>query len=171
MFAEYKGQVEDPPGSGEYHYDAVEVAAADAAAILTMSSVLCHPMSFLYDDDLYDPDRYSFLHYPTLVLLTGMKDKSRSNPSFLPTPFLPHTSQVIKFLLQVAVAAGAWGLLCGWVLEQIVSRIIDPLAEVTLVLSSAYIAYFAAESWLGCSGVLTVVSMGRCTGWGSMIID
>ena len=60
--------------------------------------------------------------------------------------------------------AGLWGLVCGWLLEQLVSRIIDPLAEVTLVISSAYIAYFAAENLLSCSGVITVVSMGLYMG-------
>ncbi len=64
-------------------------------------------------------------------------------------------------MINVAFLAALWGLLCGWILEQIVSRIIDPLAEVTLVISAAYIAYFVGETALKCSGVLTVVSMGR----------
>ena len=49
-------------------------------------------------------------------------------------------------------------------MEQVISRIIDPLAEVTLMISSAYIAYFIAETWFRCSGVLTIVSMGLYMG-------
>ena len=82
-------------------------------------------------------------------------------PSSQVNPDICFKKKVTLFLLRVACLAAVWGLLCGWVLEQIVCRIIDPLAEVTLVISGAYIAYFAGETWLLCSGVITVVAMGK----------
>lgn len=59
-----------------------------------------------------------------------------------------------------------WGLLLGWVVVQVQSRLDDPPVQTTLSLLTPYAAYLPADH-LGLSGVLAVVSTGLFVGWRS----
>ena len=56
------------------------------------------------------------------------------------------------------------GLIAGWVISEIRSRIDDVPVEITISLLSGYAAYLPAEA-LHASGVLAAVSAGLLLGW------
>jgi NhaP-type Na+/H+ or K+/H+ antiporter len=57
-----------------------------------------------------------------------------------------------------------FGLIVGWLITQIQSRIEDPPIEITISLLTPFAAYIPAEE-LGLSGVLAVVTTGLYIGW------
>jgi monovalent cation/hydrogen antiporter len=58
----------------------------------------------------------------------------------------------------------AVGLLVGWVIREIRSRIDDPPTEITISIVSGYAAYLPAEH-IGVSGVIAAVTVGVYMGW------
>jgi len=71
-------------------------------------------------------------------------------------------SGVLEFI-KVAVGGVMLGLLLGWVISRLISRIDDYLIEITLTTVLAYGSYLLAEQ-LHFSGVLAVVAAGLITG-------
>ncbi len=71
-------------------------------------------------------------------------------------------SGVLEFI-KVAVGGIMLGLLLGWVISRLISRIDDYLIEITLTTVLAYGSYLLAEQ-LHFSGVLAVVAAGLITG-------
>ncbi|MCX6082891.1 MAG: Na+/H+ antiporter [Chloroflexi bacterium] len=72
------------------------------------------------------------------------------------------TNSLIEFF-RVAVGGTVVGLLSGWVITRLISRIDDYLIETTLTTLLAFGAYLIAESY-HFSGVLAVVAAGLVTG-------
>jgi monovalent cation/hydrogen antiporter len=68
-----------------------------------------------------------------------------------------------KFVL-TGLGGIAIGLLAGWIIRQVRSRIDDPPTEITISILSGYAAYIPAEQ-LGVSGVLAAVTVGVYMGW------
>jgi monovalent cation/hydrogen antiporter len=66
----------------------------------------------------------------------------------------------------VAIAAGgvAIGIVVGYVVAEIRSRLADPMTQVTISLFTGYAAFLPADE-LGVSGVLAVVTAGIYLGW------
>ncbi len=58
----------------------------------------------------------------------------------------------------------AIGLLAGWIIKEVRSRIDDPPTEITISILSGYAAYIPAEE-LGLSGVIAAVTVGVYMGW------
>jgi monovalent cation/hydrogen antiporter len=56
------------------------------------------------------------------------------------------------------------GLVAGWVIKEVRSRIDDPPTEITISILSGYAAYLPAEQ-LGLSGVIAAVTVGIYMGW------
>ena len=69
----------------------------------------------------------------------------------------------VDFVLS-GVGGLAIGLLAGWIIRQIRSRLDDPPIEITISLMSGYAAYLPAEE-LGFSGVIAAVTVGVYMGW------
>jgi monovalent cation/hydrogen antiporter len=68
-----------------------------------------------------------------------------------------------KFVL-TGVGGVAIGLVAGWVIREVRSRIDDPPTEITISILSGYAAYLPAEE-LGASGVIAAVTVGIYMGW------
>jgi monovalent cation/hydrogen antiporter len=68
-----------------------------------------------------------------------------------------------KFVL-TGVLGVAIGLVAGWIIKEVRSRIDDPPTEITISILSGYAAYIPAEE-LGASGVLAAVTVGVYMGW------
>jgi monovalent cation/hydrogen antiporter len=58
----------------------------------------------------------------------------------------------------------AIGLVAGWIIKEVRSRIDDPPTEITISILSGYAAYLPAEE-LGVSGVIAAVTVGVYMGW------
>ena len=58
----------------------------------------------------------------------------------------------------------AIGLVTGWVIREVRSRVNDPPTEITISLLSGYAAYLPAEE-IGVSGVIAAVTVGIYMGW------
>jgi monovalent cation/hydrogen antiporter len=58
----------------------------------------------------------------------------------------------------------AVGLIAGWIIREVRSRIDDPPTEITISILSGYAAYIPAEE-LGFSGVIAAVTVGIYMGW------
>ena len=58
----------------------------------------------------------------------------------------------------------AIGLVAGWIIREVRSRIDDPPTEITISILSGYAAYLPAEE-LGASGVIAAVTVGIYMGW------
>jgi monovalent cation/hydrogen antiporter len=68
-----------------------------------------------------------------------------------------------RFVL-TGVGGLAIGLLAGWIIKEVRSRIDDPPTEITISILSGYAAYIPAEE-LGLSGVIAAVTVGVYMGW------
>jgi Na+/H+ antiporter len=68
-----------------------------------------------------------------------------------------------KFVL-TGLGGLAIGLLAGWIIKEVRSRIDDPPTEITISILSGYAAYIPAEE-LGFSGVIAAVTIGVFMGW------
>jgi Na+/H+ antiporter len=68
-----------------------------------------------------------------------------------------------KFVL-TGLGGLAIGLVAGWIIRQVRSRIDDPPTEITISILSGYAAYLPAEE-LGASGVIAAVTVGIYMGW------
>ena len=68
-----------------------------------------------------------------------------------------------KFFL-TGVGGLAIGLVAGWIIKEVRSRIDDPPTEITISILSGYAAYIPAEE-LGFSGVIAAVTVGGYMGW------
>jgi monovalent cation/hydrogen antiporter len=68
-----------------------------------------------------------------------------------------------KFVL-TGLGGLAIGLLAGWIIREVRSRIDDPPTEITISILSGYAAYLPAEE-LGASGVIAAVTVGIYMGW------
>ena len=68
-----------------------------------------------------------------------------------------------KFFL-TGVGGLAIGLVAGWIIKEVRSRIDDPPTEITISILSGYAAYIPAEE-LGFSGVIAAVTVGVYMGW------
>jgi CPA1 family monovalent cation:H+ antiporter len=68
-----------------------------------------------------------------------------------------------KFVL-TGVGGLAIGLVAGWIIKEVRSRIDDPPTEITISILSGYAAYIPAEE-LGASGVIAAVTVGVYMGW------
>jgi monovalent cation/hydrogen antiporter len=68
-----------------------------------------------------------------------------------------------KFVL-TGLGGFAIGLVTGWIIKQVRSRIDDPPTEITISILSGYAAYLPAEE-LGASGVIAAVTVGVYMGW------
>jgi monovalent cation/hydrogen antiporter len=68
-----------------------------------------------------------------------------------------------KFIL-TGLGGLAIGLIAGWIIKQVRSRIDDPPTEITISILSGYAAYLPAEE-LGASGVIAAVTVGIYMGW------
>ncbi len=68
-----------------------------------------------------------------------------------------------KFVL-TGVGGLVIGLVAGWIIREVRSRIDDPPTEITISILSGYAAYIPAEE-LGASGVIAAVTVGIYMGW------
>jgi monovalent cation/hydrogen antiporter len=68
-----------------------------------------------------------------------------------------------KFVL-TGLGGLAIGLITGWIIKQVRSRVDDPPTEITISILSGYAAYLPAEE-LGASGVIAAVTVGIYMGW------
>jgi monovalent cation/hydrogen antiporter len=68
-----------------------------------------------------------------------------------------------KFVL-TGVGGLVIGLVAGWIIKEVRSRIDDPPTEITISILSGYAAYIPAEE-LGVSGVIAAVTVGVYMGW------
>jgi monovalent cation/hydrogen antiporter len=68
-----------------------------------------------------------------------------------------------KFVL-TGLGGLAIGLIAGWIIKQVRSRVDDPPTEITISILSGYAAYLPAEE-LGASGVIAAVTVGIYMGW------
>jgi Na+/H+ antiporter len=68
-----------------------------------------------------------------------------------------------KFVL-TGLGGLAIGLVAGWIIREVRSRIDDPPTEITISILSGYAAYLPAEE-LGASGVIAAVTVGIYMGW------
>jgi Na+/H+ antiporter len=68
-----------------------------------------------------------------------------------------------RFVL-TGIGGLAIGLVAGWIIKEVRSRIDDPPTEITISLLSGYAAYLPAEQ-LGVSGVIAAVTVGIYMGW------
>ena len=73
------------------------------------------------------------------------------------------TYSLLEFI-RVAGGGLAVGLVLGWLISQVISRIDDHLIEITLTSVLAYGSYLIGEHLLGVSGVLAVVAAGLVNG-------
>jgi Na+/H+ antiporter len=69
----------------------------------------------------------------------------------------------LKFVY-TGVGGLAIGLLAGWLIKEIRSRIDDPPTEITISILSGYAGYLPAEE-LGVSGIIAAVTTGVYVGW------
>lgn len=94
-----------------------------------------------------------------LVFFNVMIKMVRVPPSSAVTP----NGVVGDFLFQAGVGA-VWGVGVGVLASLWLARVFNnPVIEITITLSSAYLAFYSAEV-VGCSGVLAVVSLGLFMG-------
>jgi monovalent cation/hydrogen antiporter len=68
-----------------------------------------------------------------------------------------------KFVL-TGLGGLAIGLVAGWIVKQVRSRLDDPPTEITISILTGYAAYLPAEE-LGASGVIAAVTVGVYMGW------
>ncbi|MGH2783178.1 MAG: Na+/H+ antiporter [Thermoleophilaceae bacterium] len=69
----------------------------------------------------------------------------------------------LRFVL-TGVGGLAVGLVAGWLIREVRSRVDDPPTEITISILSGYAAYLPAEE-LGVSGVIAAVTVGIYMGW------
>lgn len=69
-------------------------------------------------------------------------------------------SPVVEFL-RVALGGSLIGFVIGWILISWLQKVFnDPLFEITVIVSGAYLTFFIAESFFHVSGVLGLVALG-----------
>ena len=80
-----------------------------------------------------------------------------------PSDVITPNEVIGDFLFQAGIGA-LWGVGVGVVASFWLARVFNnPVIEITITLSSAYLTFYSAEV-LGCSGVLAVVALGLFMG-------